>query len=691
MAKTTTDLPISPDLVRKYGKLAFIRASEIEYDTSKFVSISPAMDVLTGGIPSGGCTVILSGDQKCGKALRNSSLVHTPNGPVPIEQIRVGDTVCAEDGTTTVVCGVFPQGLRDIYRVTFADGDFVDCDREHLWTVKAQQRQHEETVPLHRFMKDLWENYGGGKRGAKWSVQLPQPCVYEEIHPLKLDPYLMGLLLGDGSITQGSPGFSTLDTEILNDLPALLPPAHVVTGTYKYYYLTSKPGQPNYITDSLRHYNLWGCNSHSKFIPSDYRFASIENRWSLLQGLMDTGGTISKRGHCSFTTTSSRLALDIKHIVTSLGGICTVRSRITTCQKKIFKSFRCHIRITDESKLFRLTRKKERVRQRIKPPIRRRIVGVEYIGLEQATCIKVESNTGLFLTDNHVVTHNTVTALQIAANAQKMGRQIYYFSIEARLKPRDSEGIEGLDREAMVVIRSYKDDETGETKIFTAEEYLKIAEDIMHTQPGAVLIFDSISMLATEKELESDLEDAHRAPGPVLIAKFLKRMKDVIAVNDIITISILHLIANTSGYGKAKNRSGGRKILYAADIDLECKSFKFIQGPEGRPIGQEVEWMTHATPTVGPGHKMTSIIRYGVGIDKIEEVITLAGTYDGIKRNSAWYQLNFLQPYVDDWGEGKEAGHKYRFQGKEKVRQYFEEHPDHFDIIHQQVVEMFAP
>lgn len=286
----------------------------------------------------------------------------------------------------------------------------------------------------------------------------------------------------------------------------------------------------------------------------------------------------------------------------------------------------------------------------------------------------------------------TLTAFQIAANAQKMGRQIYYFSIEARLNPRDAEGIEGLDTSQVIVIRSYKDDETNESRIFTAEEFLAMAENIMHSTPGAVIIFDSVSMLATAKELESDVEDQHRAPGPMLMARFLKRVKDVISVNDIIVISILHLIANTSGYGKAKNRSGGRKILYAADIDLECKSYKYIPGPEGRPIGQEVEWMTHATPTVGPGHKMTSIIRYGVGIDKIEEVITLAGTYDGIKQGGAWYTLNFLEPHVDDWPEDPKAtGHPYKFQGKEAVRAYFKDHPDHFDIIHKQVVDMFAP
>lgn len=282
----------------------------------------------------------------------------------------------------------------------------------------------------------------------------------------------------------------------------------------------------------------------------------------------------------------------------------------------------------------------------------------------------------------------SLTALQIGANAQKLNRTVYYFNIEGRIKPRDLEGIDGLDLDKLIIIRSYKDEKTGETQIFTAEEFLSIAEDIMHSSSGSVLIFDSVSMLATSKELESDLEDFHRAPGPVLMSKFLRRMSNVIGVQDIITISILHLIANISGYGKAKLRSGGRKIQYAGDLDLECKSFKFFTDPDtGKVVGQEVEWITHATPTIGPGQTITSIIRYGVGIDKIDELISLATSIGYINKGGAWYTLSFLEHTVDNWDQGKE----YKFHGKDKVRQYLKAHPEQFSILYDQVMEVLAP
>ena len=68
-----------------------------------------------------------------GKALAHGEPVLTPTGYVPIESLSVGDLVIGIDGGAYPVTGVFPQGMRDIYRVTFSDGTHVDCDIDHLW------------------------------------------------------------------------------------------------------------------------------------------------------------------------------------------------------------------------------------------------------------------------------------------------------------------------------------------------------------------------------------------------------------------------------------------------------------------------------------------------------------------------------------------------------------------------------
>lgn len=284
----------------------------------------------------------------------------------------------------------------------------------------------------------------------------------------------------------------------------------------------------------------------------------------------------------------------------------------------------------------------------------------------------------------------TISALHIAGNAQQLGRKVYYFNIEGRIKSRDLQGIKHLDQDKLTIVRSYKNDE-GESRILTAEEYLTIAEHVIHNVPGSVLIFDSVSQLATEKDLNADIGDQLRAPGPVLMAQFLKKMSNVVPVNDNIIISILHLIANTSGFGASKVPSGGRKIFYAADIILTAKSFKYIrpgvqkedtdEGTEPA-IGQEVVWLTTSTATIAPGQKITSIIRYGIGIDEIAELIKLGVDTGFIMASGAWLKLTYLKDKVDEIPN---------IQGREKLYHYFCEHNDHLEILRQEIRKMLIP
>jgi RecA/RadA recombinase len=274
----------------------------------------------------------------------------------------------------------------------------------------------------------------------------------------------------------------------------------------------------------------------------------------------------------------------------------------------------------------------------------------------------------------------TVTALTIAKNAIAQDRPVYYFNIEGRLKVRDLAGIDGLDRSKITVVRSYRDEETGKVRILTAEEYLQIAEHYIHNVYGSVLIFDSVSQLACEEELDCDIGKKNRAPGAVLMAQFCRQMSNVVPVNDNIIISIIHLIANT-GYGGPKVESGGNKIKFACDVGLRCKGFKFKR-PGGNddaplpPYGQEVTWQTYSTPTIAPGQTITSYIRYGFGVDHILETISLATDAKLIQKSGGggWHTLTY-----DD---------NKKFQGEEKLRKYFVEDKDAYTLLQKKVQEL---
>lgn len=245
----------------------------------------------------------------------------------------------------------------------------------------------------------------------------------------------------------------------------------------------------------------------------------------------------------------------------------------------------------------------------------------------------------------------TVTALHILGKAQQNGREAWFLNVEGRIKPRDLDGIPHLDQDTLQIVRSYRD-EDGKSRILKAHEFLEVAEYVINNNPGAVVVIDSISQLVTSGEMDNELNVKDRAPGATLMSKFCRRLSNVIPVNDIILVGILHFIANTGNFGKAKLTSGGNKIKYAMDVGLECKTHKFIReggAEEGRPIGQTVDWITTSTAFAPPGLKATSTIMYGMGIDELTEMVQIATDLDIIGKSSSWFKLTYMEDHVEDF------------------------------------------
>lgn len=251
----------------------------------------------------------------------------------------------------------------------------------------------------------------------------------------------------------------------------------------------------------------------------------------------------------------------------------------------------------------------------------------------------------------------TTTSLDFSATAQKpeyqgnlkTPREVYYLNIEGRLKKRDLEGIPGLDLSRFHVIGSQQG------KILHAEEYLQIAERIINEIPGSVLIIDSYSALCTEAEITSDMDKMQRADGAKLLAKFCRKVANVIPVNKNIVIGITHLMGNPTGYGAEFKEKSGQAIAYQTDIKLRAKSFKpWMLSADSTQIGQEIEWQVVCSALGPPGGSTTSYIRYGEGIDKSVELLNFAIDIGIINKGGAWYSYE-----------------KEKFQGMEKLRQYF--------------------
>jgi recombination protein RecA len=271
----------------------------------------------------------------------------------------------------------------------------------------------------------------------------------------------------------------------------------------------------------------------------------------------------------------------------------------------------------------------------------------------------------------------TTTSLDFAATSQrpeyqgdlKKPRRVYYLNIEGRLKKRDLEGIPHLDLERFDVIGSQQG------KILHAEEYLQIAERIINEEPGSVIIIDSYSALCTEAEITSSMDKMQRADGAKLLAKFCRKVANVIPVNKNIVIGITHLMGNP-GYGTVEwKEKSGQAIAYQTDIKLKAKFFKKWNLSDDSPqIGQEVEWEVLCSALGPPGGTIKSYLRYGQGIDKQTELLSLSVDMGLIAKGGAWYTISTVED-------------KPKFQGMEKTRQYLVEHPEVYEDLWTKVKE----
>ncbi|MGP4045280.1 helicase-related protein [Streptomyces sp. 2A115] len=354
---------------------------------------------------------LLQGEVGSGKAQPLDSLVLTPMGFRRMGALQEGDEVVVPNGEIALIDGVFPQGERDVWRLVLSDGSSVECDDEHLWIVGTSRGWHRGQVPKVMTAREIRLDTFKANGSSKWYLPAATPVDLGQDVELPLDPYLFGLLLGDGSFRHDL-RLSTIDDEIRDAAASAVAPdcrLVPVKGSRCDYTIQLKQrsgGERNPVIQALRSLDLWGMTSHSTFIPEDFKNTSIKNRLALLQGLLDTDGTVHADGMgVSLCPASRRLADDVAWLVRSLGGRARVLPRRA--------AFNVSVALPDEYAPFRLSRKADRVRPRPKyNTFRRGIRAVEYVGRKPVQCIRVAHPSRAYVTDNFTVTHNTMVALR---------------------------------------------------------------------------------------------------------------------------------------------------------------------------------------------------------------------------------------------------------------------------------------
>lgn len=460
---------------------------------------------------SGSSGVLFTGKRGSGKMSRNSSLVRVPDGWVEIGNLRVGDSVMAIDGTYTKVIGVYPQGMKQLYRITFSDGRTHDCGAEHLWGVyKYYVKTHIENDKrivdecgrklITMNTKDIMEHLKNKSNTFPHWLHIPL-CLPEKntSKDFFIHPYILGCILGDGGISNGRVNLTISDPEVvdrllkflhkdytitINSMKTKSVPTRSIVRKMRVHYAYDPENKHVYFYNQyiqeLKRLNLLGCTSLNKFIPEEYMNGSEEQRWELLKGMMDTDGWVDvARGRnnknkqrqdgqtiCGtpyISSSSKQLIEDIQQLVWSLGGIARISKRYPFYTYKGEKragaiSYRLIVRVPTPRRLFsRNYRRLERLRKssQYSNKMMLRIVNVEEIDCDYATCIEIDHPSSLYVTQDYIVTHNTQASKHLANIAISKGLKVFVVA-ELRIEKKLISFISNLNNCVIFIDEFYK-------------------------------------------------------------------------------------------------------------------------------------------------------------------------------------------------------------------------------------------
>jgi replicative DNA helicase len=431
------------------------------------------LDTKTSGLQPGDL-IIVAGRPSMGKAQPLDANVRTRTGWRRMGDLQVGDALASLDGQASIVKGIYPQGRRQIYRVRFSDSRSTECCAEHLWRVHYRDwpaprvlRTDQVLAMLARvrYRNRLWIELHNGEFGHD--------------DPLPVDPWLLGALLGDGSLSGSALRFSTASDEMLRRVMTRIGETMTVThaGNYDYRIIRKtlaelaggERPEVNPIRSSLEQMGLWNTNSANKFIPRQYLEARREVRLDVLRGLLDTDGWVERWGSIRLSTASKRLAEDIAELVRSLGGWCSISAKQPHFCGEHDKERRpglpahvCHIYHPEPRSLLLQSEKLVRLPESWQRHKRLTFTSIEPSREAECQCIAVSHPARLYITDQDVVTHNTAFSLNIAENvALDANMSVAVFSMEmgaAQLVMRMLGSVGRLDQHKLRTGRIGEDD-----------------------------------------------------------------------------------------------------------------------------------------------------------------------------------------------------------------------------------------
>lgn len=485
---------------------------------------------------------IRSAGSGVGKAAPNYTKIPTPNGWTTIGEIKAGDYLFDRFGKPTKVLAIYPQKeKKQIYKVYFKSGRVAECCNEHLWSYYSNLNDKNPNKLITSTLQEIIDNPKGLKnnKGAyRWSIPVCEPVQYsEKILPIK--PYIMGLILGDGSFrykeSNKSFSFSSNDEELVKSIAINMGYNFYKKhkgNDYSWYFESNFKNHKNvWVEDILKDYpELWDKKSEDKFIPKEFLYGSVEQRFDLLAGLLDTDGSIDKKGRINFTTISLALRDNVIELCESLGMTCSFLVDKRAEKYTTGECYRIDIKAISESKkrMFKLKRKIELVYEYLNNNKRKErkdrdsIIKIEATGkYTDMTCFYVDNDEHLFLMNNYICTHNTRSMVGDACHIAypirfdpKVGKWVSTGSCEKVLYVMTEQDIEEIDTMIMAYLTGYNEDiftygtfDENDPRIQTAMDIMERYADNMNYAKVSDPCSSIIKNLFRRRNLQDGIEN----------------------------------------------------------------------------------------------------------------------------------------------------------------------------------------
>ena len=688
---------------------------------------SPLLNYSTyGGIPRRRITEFF-GDPGGGKAQPLDAHILTPSGWMMMRDAQVGQTIFDGKGTTCKIDGVYPQGVRDIYRITFDDNTSIRVSDEHLnvcWRDNADSGSREdfciETLDLIELM-DL-SDY---KKHSKLRVDIPVVDWPEQL--VDIDPYLLGVLIGSGDLASGTLDINGEDSPVLDivrrvlerDWGCTLIPSDSDSTVYHIYNYQESSGRSRLLT-ALEKYQLI-CNPFDLHIPKEYLYNTRKVRIQLLQGLYDINGVVSTYDPADdsssvsyeYSTLSPQFSEDLAFLVRSLGIKDTiVRNKSVYSwdgvKTESYDSYDHYFGPFEHSSDSTL-QIDELVAAANLHPVFRSIIDIEYIGSEECQCIHVDSEAHTYITDYFTPTHNTSTAIDICKNAHDIFVQEYENELSALRERANTEKVAAAmlqdleDRGPKKILygdleHSFDAEWARKLGIHAdtidimqppdiyAEELLQTVQELIETGELGLVVIDSVPSLITKQELEKKYGERTVASLAGLLTVFCKKIVPILERCDT-TLLFINQVRDNMDNPYVLNTPGGRALKFYCSLRIQFK------------IGSPVDFLGNELPNNAEnpsGHIVTAkIIKqksapwdrknasyYLMAQSGIEVEMDFAQLavkkYGIVKKQGAWYTLT--DPYTGEILED-ETGKLVKVNGMAKVLDFFRLNPEYFKKI----------